>query len=63
MNVNSNGESVRGDAILLPAKSLVSLKINNIDRQIEVAPQVTLLDLPDDRKCVRDLPITIDKLL
>jgi len=49
MNVNSNGESVGRDALSLPAKSLINLKINNIDRQIEVAPRVTLLDLLRER--------------
>ena len=49
MNVNSNGESVGRDALSLPAKSLINLKINNINRQIEVAPWVTLLDLLRER--------------
>lgn len=49
MNNETNGESVGHDAISLPAKSLINLKINNIDWQIEVAPWVTLLDLLRER--------------
>jgi xanthine dehydrogenase YagT iron-sulfur-binding subunit len=49
MHVNSIGESVGRDAISLPAKRLINLKINNIDRQIEIVPWVTLLDLLRER--------------
>ena len=49
MNADSNGESVGRDALSLPAKTLINLKINNIDRQIEVAAWVTLLDALRER--------------
>jgi len=45
MNYKSNDDSVGNDTLSLPAKSLINLKINNIKKQIEVAPWTTLLDL------------------
>jgi len=49
MNDKSNGETARNGALGLPAKIPINLKINGAERQIEVAPWVTLLDLLRER--------------
>jgi len=49
MHEKSNGEAVGNGAYSLPAKLSINLKINGADKQIEVAPWVTLLDLLRER--------------
>ncbi len=49
MNGKSNGDAAETGAYSLPAKSLISLKINGAEREIEVAPWVTLLDCLRER--------------
>ena len=49
MNNKFSGERVGDDSSALPAKTLINLKINNVNRQIEVAPWVTLLDALRER--------------
>ncbi len=48
MNDKSNGDGVENGA-LLPAKIPINLKINDVERQIEIAPWVILLDLLRER--------------
>ncbi|HEX2271560.1 MAG TPA: (2Fe-2S)-binding protein [Pyrinomonadaceae bacterium] len=45
MNDEPNGGSAGNGALSLPAKASINLKINGADKQIEVAPWTTLLDL------------------
>jgi xanthine dehydrogenase YagT iron-sulfur-binding subunit len=45
MNDEPNGGSAGNGALSLPAKASINLKINGADKQIEVAPWMTLLDL------------------
>ena len=45
MNDEPNGGSAGNGALSLPAKASINLKINSADKQIEVAPWTTLLDL------------------
>ncbi|HXG83433.1 MAG TPA: (2Fe-2S)-binding protein [Pyrinomonadaceae bacterium] len=49
MNEKSNGEAVGNGALRMPAKTSINLKINGADRQIDVAPWVTLLDALRER--------------
>ena len=49
MNPAFDGEAADTTGVSLPAKTSISLKINNRDVQIEVAPWVTLLDLLRER--------------
>ena len=49
MNNDTNGETSEDGRISLPAKISINLKINGKDRQIEIAPWVTLLDLLRER--------------
>ena len=46
MNKQSGGKNA---ALALPVKQTIKLKINNVERQIEVAPWVSLLDLLRER--------------
>ena len=48
MSYKYNGEAV-GNGASLPAKTSINLKINGAERQIEVAPWTTLLDLLRER--------------
>ena len=45
MNDEPNGGGAGNGALSLPAKASINLKINGADKQIEVAPWTTLLDL------------------
>jgi xanthine dehydrogenase YagT iron-sulfur-binding subunit len=45
MNDEPNGGGAGNGALSLPAKASINLKINSADKQIEVAPWTTLLDL------------------
>lgn len=45
MDDEPNGESAGNDALSIPAKASIRLIINGADKQIEVAPWTTLLDL------------------
>src|ERR687896_1341560 len=45
MNDEPNGGGAGNGALSLPAKASLNLKINGADKQIEVAPWTTLLDL------------------
>jgi xanthine dehydrogenase YagT iron-sulfur-binding subunit len=45
MNDEPDGGSAGNDTLSLPAKASINLKINGADKQIEVAPWTTLLDL------------------
>ena len=45
----SDGEAAGHSVLSLPAKIPINLKINGLDKQIEVAPWVTLLDLLRER--------------
>src|ERR671924_198237 len=45
MNDEPNGGSAGNGTLSLPAKASINLKINGADKQIEVAPWTTLLDL------------------
>ena len=49
MTGKTNGASTGNDELALPAKLSINLKINGADRQIEVAPWVTLLDCLRER--------------
>ncbi len=49
MNDKSNGEATGNVALAPPAKIPINLKINGAERQIEIAPWVTLLDLLRER--------------
>ena len=44
-----NGKATGNGSSALPAKLSINLKINGMDKQIEVAPWVTLLDLLHER--------------
>ncbi len=45
MKNKSSGETTGNGAISPPTGRLINLKINGADKQIEVAPWTTLLDL------------------
>ena len=49
MNGKTNGEAIVNNPLPLPVKISINLKINNENRQIEVAPWVTLLDCLRER--------------
>jgi xanthine dehydrogenase YagT iron-sulfur-binding subunit len=45
MNNTSATEMVRDSLASLPAKSVITLRVNGVEKQVEIAPWVTLLDL------------------
>ena len=47
--INQSDGEAAGHGVLSPAKIPINLKINGLDKQIEVAPWVTLLDLLRER--------------
>lgn len=49
MDEKTNNEGSENNSFSLPDKVKINLKINNIEKQIEVAPWVTLLDLLRER--------------
>ena len=76
MNNKADSEIVGKVPASGPAKSPITLKVNGAEKRLEGAPWTTLLDLLREfaaaianailhatGKRVRDLPITLDKLL